>query len=69
MFTLKDNKVIRAGDNYEYDLAEFVEFAGMWFKDSLKLDCLNNAGVDNWDWHGDAMQEYAKELEGMGLTA
>jgi len=28
----------------------------------LKLTCLENSGVDNWDWYGDAMEEYAQLL-------
>ena len=31
-------------------------------KDSMRLSCLFNAGVDNWEWYGDAMQEYRKEI-------
>lgn len=28
----------------------------------LKLTCLENSGVDNWDWYGDAMEEYERLL-------
>ena len=28
----------------------------------LKLECLEAGGVDNWDWYGEAMQEYRKAL-------
>lgn len=24
---------------------------------SLKLSCLENAGVDNWEWYGEALRE------------
>lgn len=27
--------------------------------DSRFLTCLQNGGVDNWDWYGEAQQEYA----------
>lgn len=27
---------------------------------ALKLQCLKNAGVDNWDWYDDAMEEFNK---------
>lgn len=26
-----------------------------------KLQCLENAGVDNWEWYGDAMEAYNDE--------
>lgn len=26
--------------------------------DSLFLNCLQNNGVDNWDWYGEAVAEY-----------
>lgn len=26
--------------------------------DSLFLNCLRNNGVDNWDWYGEAVEEY-----------
>ena len=29
----------------------------------LKLLCLESAGVDNWDWYGDAMKEYNRITE------
>ena len=29
----------------------------------LRLTCLENAGVDNWEWYGDAMDEYSKIME------
>lgn len=28
-----------------------------------KLDALENAGVDNWEWYDDAMAEYWEERE------
>lgn len=28
--------------------------------DSLFLNCLQNAGVDNWDWYDEAVEEYQK---------
>ena len=31
--------------------------------DSLRLECLRNAGVDNWPGWDDAMQEYREELK------
>lgn len=61
MFEVKDGKVVRK-DGFEYELEDFVKQASDWFKDSLKLECLDNAGVDNWDWYGDAMQDYKAQL-------
>lgn len=29
-------------------------------EDHLFLNCLKNAGVDNWDWYDDAIQEFNK---------
>jgi hypothetical protein len=28
-----------------------------------KLTALENAGVDNWEWYGDALEEYFKTKE------
>ena len=28
--------------------------------DSLFLNCLQNNGVDNWDWYSEAVEEYQK---------
>lgn len=28
----------------------------------MKLDCLEAAGVDNWEWYGDAMAKYREEI-------
>jgi hypothetical protein len=28
--------------------------------DSLILNCLRNNGVDNWEWYGEAMDEYRR---------
>lgn len=36
-------------------------------KNSLMLSCLNNAGVDNWEWFGDAMDEYQERLKQLNL--
>lgn len=45
--------------------AEFI-------KDSAILQALNNGGVDNWDWHGDAMDEVdeiqSQMAEGYGVV-
>lgn len=30
-------------------------------KDSYFLNCLRAAGVDNWEWYGDAVEEYNKK--------
>ena len=27
------------------------------------LNALNNGGVDNWDWHGEAYREYAQAIK------
>ncbi len=32
----------------------------------VKLDCLHNHGVDNWDWYGEAMEDFAKWEKGDG---
>lgn len=32
-------------------------------RDSMFLDCLINAGVDNWVWYGVACEEYHKLIE------
>lgn len=29
----------------------------------LQLNCLHNGGVDNWDWYGEAMDEYRHQKE------
>lgn len=36
-------------------------------RSQMKLQALENAGVDNWDWYGDAMEEYENMLEDSGL--
>ena len=36
-------------------------------RDSLKLNCLENAGVDNWEWYGDAMDEYEEHLKTLNI--
>lgn len=28
--------------------------------DSIFLNCLRNNGVDNWDWYGEAVEEYQR---------
>ncbi len=28
-----------------------------------KLSCLESSGVDNWDYYGDALAEYEREIE------
>jgi hypothetical protein len=33
----------------------------------LKLEALEQNGVDNWDWYGDAMETYHALLEEYGL--
>lgn len=35
--------------------------------DSLKLQCLDEGGVDNWEWYGEAMREYRKRMKKAGL--
>lgn len=37
-------------------------------RDSIKLECLEGGGVDNWDWYGDAMAEYRARLDEEGLA-
>jgi len=27
-------------------------------QDQFKLDCLERGGVDNWEWYGEALNEY-----------
>ena len=34
--------------------------------DSLFLNCLRNNGVDNWDWYGEACEEYQNSKEENG---
>lgn len=36
-------------------------------RDSIKLECLEGGGVDNWDWYGDAMEQYHARLAEEGL--
>lgn len=33
------------------------------YRDSVKLNCLENGGVDNWEWYSYALQEYYKMFE------
>lgn len=35
--------------------------------DSLKLQCLDEGGVDNWEWYGEAIREYRKRSKKLGL--
>lgn len=30
-------------------------------KDSWKLNALENGGVDNWEWYGDALEDYDED--------
>jgi hypothetical protein len=30
--------------------------------DSIFLNCLRNAGVDNWEWYGEAVSEYVRTV-------
>jgi len=30
-------------------------------KDAQLLQCLYNAGVDNWEWYGEALNEYNQD--------
>lgn len=32
----------------------------------LFLECLNAGGVDNWEWYGEACQEYTAECRRKG---
>lgn len=34
-------------------------------KSDLLLTCLNQGGVDNWDWYGEAYEEYEKDFENL----
>lgn len=36
-------------------------------KDSLKLNCLENAGVDNWEWYDDVMDDYEERLKTLNI--
>jgi hypothetical protein len=36
--------------------------------DSLKLQCLDEGGVDNWEWYGEAMREYRKRSKELGSS-
>lgn len=36
-------------------------------RDSLKLNCLENDGVDLWEWYDDAMDEYQERLKQLNL--
>ena len=38
-------------------------------KSELFLDCLSAAGVDNWEWYDEAVQEYNNLLEQKGMGA
>lgn len=35
----------------------------MLTRDYLKLQALECGGVDNWEWYGEALDEYLKEAE------
>lgn len=38
-------------------------------RDRAKLRCLEQAGVDNWEWYGEALENYDKdELSNSELT-
>lgn len=32
-------------------------------KDSLELNALERGGVDNWEWYGEALEEYDEDEE------
>lgn len=34
----------------------------------LMLECLEAGGVDNWDWYGDAINEFCKEAIKQGIA-
>ena len=36
-------------------------------RDTIKLEALEEAGVDNWEWYGEAMTIYHTKLEEAGL--
>ena len=46
-------------------MEETVEISKKRYKELLKAErkliALENAGVDNWDWYGDAMEEIWNE--------
>jgi hypothetical protein len=33
----------------------------------MKLACLEGGGVDNWEWYGEAMQDYREQAVAQGL--
>ena len=35
----------------------------------LKLECLDEGGVDNWDWYGSAMKCYSNWRSGVEIDA
>lgn len=38
-------------------------------RDSLKLQALEEGGVDNWDWYGDAIERYEELCTEAGLES
>ncbi len=50
------DKVVKKYIINEKELKELI-------KDSCKLNALENGGVDNWEWYGEALEEYNDEEE------
>lgn len=47
----------------EVDKAEYDQLV----KDSMMLAALERGGVDNWEWHGEAMRDYHHALKEAGI--
>ena len=50
--------LVRKTPSDEECFNEIVNILRGYFNDAAKLQCLENVGVDNWDFYDDAMEEY-----------
>lgn len=54
------DKTVTTVDGVEYVTIKKSEYQSL-LDESRKLTALENAGVDNWEWYGDAMSEFYGE--------
>jgi hypothetical protein len=51
------NKIDQENQTITISIREYEDL----IDDSLFLNALRNAGVDNWEWYGEAIREYEEE--------
>jgi hypothetical protein len=54
-------KAIKHNNNMEGTITITEKEYNNLLEDSRLLQCLRNAGVDNWDWYSEALKEFDED--------